>query len=123
MTAHIVTKVTVRPNTSIAWPWDNSGVNGFSNIGDDVMTRVVTISADELTHTSVQTWVSKERFRRLVLDKNDSTFANAAATNRAYMAANNITCVSTQTAGSATTLDGRVGAFNSSNQTFELVEE
>ena len=123
MATHTVTRVLVRPNTSVDWPWEDSGVNGFADIGDDVMTNANSISADGLTHTSVQTWVSKERFRRLVLDKNDSTFANAAATNRAYMAANNITCVSTQTAGSATTLDGRVGAFNSSNQTFELVEE
>ena len=39
MATHIVTKVLVRPNTSTDWPWEDSGVDGYADIGGDVMTK------------------------------------------------------------------------------------
>ena len=115
MATHIVTKVLVRPNTSTDWPWEDSGVNGFADIGDDVMTNANSISADGLTHTSVQTWASKTQFQNLVINKNDSTFSSAGGTHRNYMAANNIS-------GRSTAGDGTVSIFDSSSKSWAIQE-
>jgi hypothetical protein len=115
MATHIVTKVLVRPNTSTDWPWEDSGVDGYADIGGDVMTKTVSVSADGLTHTSVQTWASKEQLENLVINKNNSTFSSASATNRNYMAANNIS-------GRSTAGDGTVTIFDSSSKAWVIQE-
>jgi hypothetical protein len=115
MATHILTKVLVRPNTSTNWPWEDSGINGYADIGGDVMTQTISVSADGLTHTSVQTWASKEHLVNLVINKNDSTFSSASATTRNYMAANNIS-------GRSTAGDGTVSIFDSSSKAWVIQE-
>jgi len=114
MATYTVTKVTVRPNTSIAWSWDNAAYRGGM---DDitVMTFTINLSDDELTHTSIQTWASKEEYLNLIVNKNDAKWKTISGATRTYMALNNFTSTVTEE-------DGTVRIFNSSNKTYEVQE-
>ena len=104
MATYTVTKVFVRSDESVKWPWENSAYKGaFNDINAEEEIAARTFDWEELKLTVVETWKSKEDFVSLVRNGGDARYTTISDASTTYMTLNNITWTITEEDGTVRT--------------------